>query len=141
MAAIDKAPQGHERIETSNLLMIVLILLAVAVGGMVEIVPLFFQRSTTQPVEKVKITAPRPAAVFRAGSITVAPIPSSAATSYSASTAGSGPSTASSSVTPSSCSAPPPPRKRESASASPSPPSTWCCSYSSASHPAWCSSS
>ena len=41
---------GHERIETSNLLMIVLILLVVAVGGIVEIVPLFFQRSTTQPV-------------------------------------------------------------------------------------------
>lgn len=30
--------------------MIVLILLVVAVGGMVEIVPLFFQKSTTQPV-------------------------------------------------------------------------------------------
>ena len=45
---------GHERIETSNFLMIVLILLVVAVGGMVEIVPLFFQRSTTQPVEGLK---------------------------------------------------------------------------------------
>jgi cytochrome c oxidase cbb3-type subunit 2 len=41
---------GHERIETSNFLMIVLILLVIAVGGMVEIIPLFFQRSTTQPV-------------------------------------------------------------------------------------------
>jgi cytochrome c oxidase cbb3-type subunit II len=41
---------GHERIETSNLLMIVLIVLVIAVGGLVEIVPLFFQRSTTQPV-------------------------------------------------------------------------------------------
>ncbi|MCD2341153.1 cytochrome-c oxidase, cbb3-type subunit II [Ideonella azotifigens] len=30
--------------------MIVLILLVIAVGGMVEIIPLFFQRSTTQPV-------------------------------------------------------------------------------------------
>ncbi|MEO6410090.1 MAG: cbb3-type cytochrome c oxidase subunit II, partial [Burkholderiaceae bacterium] len=39
---------GHERIETSNFLMIVLILLVVAVGGLVEIVPLFFQRSTTE---------------------------------------------------------------------------------------------
>ncbi len=48
------AVTGHERIETSNLLMIVLILLVVAVGGMVEIVPLFFQRSTTQPVEGLK---------------------------------------------------------------------------------------
>jgi cytochrome c oxidase cbb3-type subunit 2 len=49
-----RAPTGHEKIETSNFLMIVLILLAVAVGGLVEIVPLFFQRSTTQPVEGLK---------------------------------------------------------------------------------------
>jgi cytochrome c oxidase cbb3-type subunit II len=47
-------PTGHERIETSNFLMIVLILLAVAVGGIVEIVPLFFQRSTTEPAPGVK---------------------------------------------------------------------------------------
>ncbi len=47
-------PTGHARIETNNLLMIVLILLVVAVGGIVEIVPLFFQRSTTQPVEGLK---------------------------------------------------------------------------------------
>jgi cytochrome c oxidase cbb3-type subunit 2 len=45
---------GHEKIETSNFLMIVLILLAVAVGGMAEIIPLFFQRSTTQPAEGIK---------------------------------------------------------------------------------------
>jgi len=45
---------GHERIETSNLLMIVLIVLVVAVGGIVEIVPLFFQRSTTQPAPGLK---------------------------------------------------------------------------------------
>jgi cytochrome c oxidase cbb3-type subunit 2 len=48
------AATGHERIETNNLLMIVLILLVVAVGGIVEIVPLFFQRSTTQAVEGLK---------------------------------------------------------------------------------------
>ena len=47
-------PTGHERIETNNFLMIVLILLTVAVGGMVEIIPLFFQRSTTQPVDGLK---------------------------------------------------------------------------------------
>lgn len=47
-------PTGHERIETSNFLMIVLILLTVAVGGLVEIVPLFFQRSTTQPAPGLK---------------------------------------------------------------------------------------
>jgi len=34
--------------------MIVLILVVVAVGGLVEIVPLFFQKSTTQPVEGLK---------------------------------------------------------------------------------------
>ncbi|MDP3169477.1 MAG: cbb3-type cytochrome c oxidase subunit II, partial [Polaromonas sp.] len=41
---------SHEKIETNNLLMIVLILLVLAVGGLVEIVPLFFQKSTTQPI-------------------------------------------------------------------------------------------
>ncbi len=45
---------SHEKIETNNFLMIVLILLVVAVGGIVEIVPLFFQRSTTQPVPGLK---------------------------------------------------------------------------------------
>src|SRR6478672_903499 len=44
---------SHEKVETNNFLMIVLILLVVAVGGLVEIVPLFFQRSTTQPVQGV----------------------------------------------------------------------------------------
>lgn len=47
-------PSGHERIETSNFLMIVLILVVIAVGGLVEIVPLYFQRSTTQPVAGLK---------------------------------------------------------------------------------------
>jgi cytochrome c oxidase cbb3-type subunit 2 len=45
---------SHEKIETSNFLMIVLILLVVAVGGLVEIVPLFFQKTTTQTIEGVK---------------------------------------------------------------------------------------
>ena len=44
----------HEKVETNNFLMIVLILLVVAVGGLVEIVPLFFQKSTTEAVEGVK---------------------------------------------------------------------------------------
>jgi cytochrome c oxidase cbb3-type subunit 2 len=44
----------HERIETNNFLMIVLIVLVLSVGGLVEIVPLFFQKSTTQPVEGLK---------------------------------------------------------------------------------------
>ncbi|MGQ3055178.1 MAG: cytochrome-c oxidase, cbb3-type subunit II [Roseateles sp.] len=45
---------GHQRIETSNLLMIVLVLATVFVGGFVEIVPLFFQRSTTQAAPGLK---------------------------------------------------------------------------------------
>jgi len=48
MADTHTKPSGHERIETSNFLMITLVLLTVAVGGAVEIVPLFFQRSTTE---------------------------------------------------------------------------------------------
>lgn len=43
--------RGHGRIETNNFLMIVLVLLVIAVGGLVEVVPLFFQKSTTQPIE------------------------------------------------------------------------------------------
>jgi cytochrome c oxidase cbb3-type subunit 2 len=42
---------SHESIETNNFLMIVLILLVLLVGGLLEIVPLFFQKSTTQPVK------------------------------------------------------------------------------------------
>ena len=54
--ANNDTPRGftHERVETNNFLMIVLILIVVAIGGAVEIVPLFFQRSTTQPIEGVK---------------------------------------------------------------------------------------
>ena len=48
------SPSGHEKIETSNFLMIVLILVAVAIGGLVEIVPLFFQRSTTEAAPGLK---------------------------------------------------------------------------------------
>jgi cytochrome c oxidase cbb3-type subunit 2 len=45
---------NHERIETNNFLMIVLILIVLLFGGLVEIVPLFFQKSTTEPVIGVK---------------------------------------------------------------------------------------
>ena len=45
---------SHQKIETNNFLMIVLILLVVAVGGLVEIVPLFFQKSTTEPIAGLK---------------------------------------------------------------------------------------
>jgi cytochrome c oxidase cbb3-type subunit 2 len=40
----------QEKIEKNVTLLIVLTILVVAVGGLVEIVPLFFQRSTTEPV-------------------------------------------------------------------------------------------
>jgi cytochrome c oxidase cbb3-type subunit II len=43
----------HEKIETSNFWMILLITLFVSVGGLTEIVPLFFQKSTTQPVNEL----------------------------------------------------------------------------------------
>jgi len=45
---------SHEKIETSNFLMIVLILIVLLFGGLVEIVPLFFQKSTTTPVAGLK---------------------------------------------------------------------------------------
>ncbi|PWB49153.1 MAG: cytochrome-c oxidase, cbb3-type subunit II [Nitrosomonadales bacterium] len=48
------ATSSHEFLEKNIGLMIVLILLVVSVGGLVEIVPLFFQKSTTQPVAGLK---------------------------------------------------------------------------------------
>jgi cytochrome c oxidase cbb3-type subunit 2 len=45
---------SHEKVETNNFLMIVLILVVVAFGGLAEIVPLFFQKSTTEPVAGLK---------------------------------------------------------------------------------------
>ncbi len=54
--ANNNTPSGlsHAKIETNNFLMIVLILLVLLVGGLVEIVPLFFQKSTTQPIKGVQ---------------------------------------------------------------------------------------
>ena len=45
---------NHDFIEQNSWLMIILIVLTVAVGGLVEIVPLYFQRQTTEPVAGVK---------------------------------------------------------------------------------------
>lgn len=45
---------NQEKIEKNVGLLIILTLLTVSVGGLVEIVPLFFQKSTTQPIEGVK---------------------------------------------------------------------------------------
>jgi cytochrome c oxidase cbb3-type subunit 2 len=44
----------HDKIEKSPFLLIVLTILVVAVGGLVEIVPLSFQKSVTQPVAGLK---------------------------------------------------------------------------------------
>ena len=44
----------HDLIERNQALLIVLVIAVVAVGGLVEIVPLYFQRSTTEPVAGLK---------------------------------------------------------------------------------------
>ena len=45
---------SQEHVESNLPWLIVLVLLVVSVGGLVEIVPLFFQKSTTQPVAGLK---------------------------------------------------------------------------------------
>ena len=40
----------HDQIERKPLLLILLVIMVVSIGGLVEIVPLFFQKSTTEPV-------------------------------------------------------------------------------------------
>ncbi|NHZ39460.1 MULTISPECIES: cytochrome-c oxidase, cbb3-type subunit II [Massilia] len=45
---------SHESIEKNPWLLIGLVLLVVSFGGLVEIVPLFFQKSTTEPVAGLK---------------------------------------------------------------------------------------
>jgi len=45
---------SHELIEKNVGLLLILTILVAAVGGIVEIVPLFFQKSTTQPVAGLK---------------------------------------------------------------------------------------
>ena len=44
----------HDMIERNQALFIVLVILVVAVGGLVEIVPLYFQKSVTEPVAGLK---------------------------------------------------------------------------------------
>ena len=48
----------HDLIERNQALMIVLVILVVVVGGLVEIVPLSFQRSVTEPVAGLKPYTP-----------------------------------------------------------------------------------
>jgi cytochrome c oxidase cbb3-type subunit II len=45
---------SHDLIEKNTTLLVVLIIVVVSVGGLVEIVPLFFQKSTTEPVAGLK---------------------------------------------------------------------------------------
>jgi cytochrome c oxidase cbb3-type subunit II len=48
----------HDLIERNQALLIVLVILVVAVGGLVEIVPLSFQKSVTEPVAGLKPYSP-----------------------------------------------------------------------------------
>lgn len=48
------AGNSHEKVETNIGLMIILIILVISVGGLVQIVPLFFMQSTTKPIEGLK---------------------------------------------------------------------------------------
>ncbi|MCU0936765.1 MAG: cytochrome-c oxidase, cbb3-type subunit II [Gammaproteobacteria bacterium] len=45
---------AHDKVETNLGLMIVLILLVVSIAGLVEIVPLYFMKATTEPVAGLK---------------------------------------------------------------------------------------
>jgi cytochrome c oxidase cbb3-type subunit 2 len=48
----------HDMIERNQALLIVLVILVVAVGGLVEIVPLYYQKSVTEPVAGLKPYSP-----------------------------------------------------------------------------------
>jgi cytochrome c oxidase cbb3-type subunit 2 len=45
---------AHEKVETNVGLMIILVIMVVSIGGLVQIVPLFFQASTTEPIAGLK---------------------------------------------------------------------------------------
>jgi cytochrome c oxidase cbb3-type subunit 2 len=45
---------SHEKVEKNIGLMILFIVILVSIGGLVQIVPLFFMKSTTEPVEGLK---------------------------------------------------------------------------------------
>jgi cytochrome c oxidase cbb3-type subunit 2 len=49
---------GHDQIETNIGLMIILIIITVSIGGLVQIVPLFFQQSTTEAVAGLEPYSP-----------------------------------------------------------------------------------
>jgi len=48
----------HDMIERNQALLIILVILVVAVGGLVEIVPLYFEKSVTEPVAGLKPYTP-----------------------------------------------------------------------------------
>jgi len=45
---------SHEKIETNVGLLAILVILVISIGGLVEIVPLFFLKETTEPVKGLK---------------------------------------------------------------------------------------
>jgi cytochrome c oxidase cbb3-type subunit 2 len=45
---------SHEKVETNVGLLAILVILVISVGGLVEIVPLFFLKETTEPVKGLK---------------------------------------------------------------------------------------
>ena len=49
---------GHDKIETNIGLMIILIIITVSIGGLVQIVPLFFQKTTTEAVAGLEPYSP-----------------------------------------------------------------------------------
>lgn len=49
---------GHDKIEKNIGLMIILIIIVVSIGGLVQIVPLFFQHSLTEPVAGLRPYSP-----------------------------------------------------------------------------------
>lgn len=55
---------SHEKVETSNFLMIVLILIVLSVGGLVEIVPLFYLQNTIENVQGMRPYTPLELAGF-----------------------------------------------------------------------------
>lgn len=50
--------QGHDKIEKNIGLMIILVIITVSIGGLVQIVPLFFQQSLTEPVAGLEPYSP-----------------------------------------------------------------------------------
>jgi cytochrome c oxidase cbb3-type subunit 2 len=49
---------GHDKIEKNIGLMMILIVVSISIGGLVQIVPLFFQQSTTEAVEGLEPYTP-----------------------------------------------------------------------------------